>query len=513
MKPLLSFKESKALDEYVITTYGISSLELVESAGLSIFLAMRSALKELNDLSARILVIAGSGNNGADALTVAKYLLFYGYTNTSILLHESKNANIALKTNQLKAICNNLYTYNNPPPFDSSWDVIIDGFLGVGTTRPLLELPEHLASVLCNSKAPVVAIDVPSGIFELQTDTSSLPAQFTVISAQYTFMISPLKYTAFTPGFRKACGTIFEIGNVFPHTIPPALPFSSTQINKIDYSDIALFTSQISLFSHKYERGSILVYGGSTSYTGAPLLAAHAAEAAGAGLVTLRVPETIFELFAGQTSGIIIETDSSTQSRQIHACLCGPGWENNEKNRNTFITLYKQKVPLVIDATCLAFLDTQFLQYRNTENILICTPHVAEMARLVVALSMYDTYETALKEVLYNTKHVLCTASSLLHAVIVLKAATTWIASPDGTIFIYDGVNPSLAVGGSGDVLSGCIAAFLSRNPQNPIHAACSSVLLHGKSGELLAAQHGFFDAANLIDTIAQLSYKEIFHG
>lgn len=513
MKPLLSFQESKSLDEYVMNAYAISSLELIESAGLSLFLSMRKDLQELHAASARILVIAGTGNNGADALTVAKYLLFNGYNNTSIFLHESKNTNVILKTNQIKSICNNIYTYNNPPPYGNQWDLIIDGFLGVGATRPLLDMPELLSTIYCHSNAPIAAIDIPSGTFELPPDTFSLQEQFSIISAHYTFMVSPQKYAAYTPGFRKACGTIFEISNVFPHTIPPALPFASSPINTIDYSDIAHFASQISLFVHKYERGSVAIYGGSMSYTGAPMLAARAAEAAGAGLVTLRVPETLFSVYAGYASGIIIEAEHATQNRQIHAVLCGPGWENSEKNRNTFIALYKKQIPLVSDATCLAFIDTQFLQLINTENILICTPHVAEMARLVVALSILGSYETALQAVLYNTKHVLRKVSSMLNAVIVLKAATTWIASPDGTIFIYDGANPSLAVGGSGDVLSGCIASFLSRNPRNPIHAACSAVLLHGRSGEILASERGFFDASSLIDTIAQLSYKEITHG
>ena len=513
MKPLLSFQEAKALDNYVINTYALSSLELVESAGLSLYISMRSTLKELNDKASKILVIAGSGNNGADALTVAKYLLFNGYKNTHIFLHESKNTNIILKTNQIKAICNNIYTYNKPFVADTCWDLIIDGFLGVGATRPLHAMPEPLTQFFYNSSATIAAIDLPSGIFELQTDTPSELEKIATVLAQYTFMVIPLKYTPYTPGFRKSCGTIVEIGNVFPETIPPALPFASKPINKIDYSDISFFVSSISLYTHKYERGSVAIYGGSLSYTGAPMLAARAAEATGAGLVTLRVSKTIFACYAGYPSGIIVEDDAVSLNREIHAVLCGPGWENNEKNRNIFITLYKKKIPLVVDATCLAFLDTQFIQQIEIDNILICTPHVAEMARLAVALTLYDSNEIALREVLYNTKHVILKAASILNAVIVLKAATTWIASPHGSIFIYDGVNPSLAVGGSGDVLSGCIAAFLSRNPYNPIHAACSAVLLHGKSGELLAAKQGFFDASSLIDMIAQLAYKEIAHG
>ncbi len=513
MKPLLSFSESKALDDYVINTYAMSSLELVEAAGLSLYLSMRSTLKELNDKSLHILVVAGTGNNGADALTVAKYLLFSGYKNTHIFLHESKNANIIQKIKQIKTICNNLYTYNNFFSTEIRWELIIDGYLGVGATRPLRDIPEPLASIFYHSKAPIASIDVPSGIFELPADTPSELEKFSTVLAQYTFMIAPSKYAAYTPGFRKACGTIVEIANVFPDTIPPTLPFASTHINKIDYSDISLFTAPISLFVHKYERGSVAIYGGSMSYTGAPMLAARAAEAAGAGLVTLRVPETLFSYYTGHTSGIIIEEDTISANRQIHAVLCGPGWENNEKNRNIFIALYKKGIPLVLDATCLAFLDAQFIQQIEKDNIIICTPHVAEMARLAVTITLYDSYEIALRDILYNTKQVILKAATMLNAVIVLKAATTWIASPDGSIFIYDGVNPSLAVGGSGDVLSGCIAAFLSRNPHNPILAACSAVLLHGKSGELLAAKQGFFDASSLIDIIAQLAYKEIAHG
>lgn len=510
MKPLLSFQESQALDAYFVNTCFMSFIELIESTASHIFRSMLFTIPELTRKDANILVIAGSGNNGADAVTVAKYLLFSGFINTTILLHEYKNTNIATKVKQLQAICNNIYTYKNFPA-RSSWDLIIDGYLGTGTNRPLQDLDTILKETLFTTQIPIAAIDLPSGVYEAENNccvTSPL-----LVPARYTFTVAPEKAAAYFPGFRKACGNIFPVTHIFPEVLPSALPFSHSAIQKIDFEDFPFFKTTIAPYNHKYERGSVAVYGGCKNYSGAVLLASKAAESAGAGLVSLRVSDDLYSSLCGTVTGIIIEPEKSEKPRKVHAIVCGPGWEYNDDNRRKFYTLYNNDLPLVADATSLQFLDAQFLTQVSSKKTLVCTPHMAEMAQLLVSLSLCNSIDESMHAVLYNTKNILLQAAKFLHAIIVCKSATTWIASPSGTFYVYDGCTAALAVGGSGDILAGCIASFLSRNSDEPMTAVASAVLLHGQAGKNLAASSGFFDSSKLIDEIARITYKELVYG
>ncbi len=229
--------------------------------------------------------------------------------------------------------------------------------------------------------------------------------------------------------------------------------------------------------SHKYSRGHTLIIGG-YPITGAARLSAYAAARIGSGLTTLLVPEVAFSIYASALTSIMVRpfNDVSTLNKtikdsRINCFLIGPGAGANKDTHQQTLTLLKTSKPVVLDADAISVFEDDLSSLANNMNeACVLTPHEGEFKRL---FSLTDD------RVLSAQK-----AAKTCGAVIVLKGSKTIIAGPDGQTMINDNAPPTLATGGSGDVLAGIIAGLIAQGMPS-FFAAAAAVWMHGEAAKL----------------------------
>jgi len=229
--------------------------------------------------------------------------------------------------------------------------------------------------------------------------------------------------------------------------------------------------------SHKYNRGHTLIIGG-YPITGAARLSAYAAARIGSGLTTLLVPEVAFSVYAGALTSIMVRpfNDISTfnqtiKDSRINCFLIGPGAGANKDTHQQTLTLLKTSKPVVLDADAISVFEDDLSSLANNMNgACVLTPHEGEFKRL---FSLTDDRVLSAKK-----------AAKTCGAVIVLKGSKTIIAGPDGQTMINDNAPPTLATGGSGDVLAGIIAGLIAQGMPS-FFAAAAAVWMHGEAAKL----------------------------
>ena len=241
--------------------------------------------------------------------------------------------------------------------------------------------------------------------------------------------------------------------------------------------------------SHKYDYGRTLIIAGSVGYTGAPCLAANAAERSGAGLVTLAVPSAIYSIAAIKADGAVVrplpgDADGRLSSAALDvllplaekadACLIGPGLGQSGGITDLLDALLgSMSCPLVLDADGINTVSSHIDWLDRYRGTAILTPHEGEFARLIRSPITDRTAQARS----FSAEHGCIT---------VLKGSGTIIAAPDGRCYINGTGGPALAKGGSGDVLAGILTALLGQGME-PVRAACTAVWLHGRSGDMAA--------------------------
>ena len=397
----------------------------------------------------RIVLAIGPGNNGSDGIELASILHEEGYDASVLYYTENGNAENMRRREALDPAI----------PIVSSlagFDTVVEALFGFGIDPGRGEFRTLLSTI--DSRAEVIALDVPAG-FAFDAD------------ATVTFMAP--KAEMYLPGLRGRCGRILRFNPGFPEE---GLDGSSIHLLSDDDSAIR----RISLADYKNSRGHVLAIGGSRRFPGALRLLCRAATAAAAGLVTVLTEDE--RIFAEHPSLMPFSDDSFSRFSSI---AIGPGWDAG--NEAVFDRAVASGKPMVIDADAL-----KFVHGRRFSHKAVLTPHVGEYRALMASLGIADGLEDA--SMLAGS---LQKASSLLEAVLVLKASSIWIA--DGKdIFIYDGANPSLGTAGSGDVLSGIIAALLAQG-EDPLRAAVDGVILHQRAGRAAHEEYGYYTAEELI--------------
>jgi len=347
-----------------------------------------------------------------------------------------------------------------------------------------------------------VAVDCPSGLNcdTGELDTLALPADLTVTFA------GPKRGHFIFPG-ASACGELV----VADIDIPPDLPIvAEIPVQVMTGNDARAMMGERPLNGHKGTFGTALIAAGSYRYWGAPFLAAKAAYRVGAGLVALAVPQAIRATIAGQipeaTFPLIPDQQMFSvasvpvlQETKANSLLIGPGMDH----ANDFLTdlLAKKETlpPLIIDADGLNVLAKIPNWAEQLPDRTILTPHPGEMARLT------NISLTELKEM--DRVTVAQEQAQKWGCIVLLKGAYTVVANPDGRITIIPFANPALAVGGSGDVLSGVIAGLLAQGT-NTYEAACLGAYLHASASTQYPYASGLL-MSELCDflpqTIAQL--------
>ncbi len=486
-------KQMHEIDAAAINQYGLPELSLMESAGHRVFEATVKILGNVKDKS--ICVLAGSGNNGGDALVTARFLFNRG-AKVKVFLTGTKNHRTGSFGVQMK-ILREMGIEILQLETDRAWerlqvalkftDGIIDGILGTGffgTIRP----PALKLIRLANSVGkPIISVDIPSGV---ASDTGAVDD--VAINAACTVALGLPKPGHFIcPGANYVGKLIIDdIG------IPGDLLNDDIHQTLIEDELAQTFLPARARDVHKGSCGKILVIAGSRGMTGAACLASMAALKAGAGIVTLAVPESLNDLYEVKLTEIMTAPIPEDKigvfggqkalesllklAEKFDAVLIGSGLgratETLELVRN-FVTSIEK--PLILDADAIFAFNGNAEILKKCKQIPILTPHLGELAAL-----LSTTVEELRKNLVLNVKQV----AQDCRAIIVAKSECTIVAYPNGEIFISALGNNGMATAGSGDVLAGTIAGLMKQTPFAPL----AGVYLHGKAGDLAASTKSY---------------------
>lgn len=492
MKNFYMPADIREADNIAAAKYGVPSVVLMENAAKN---AARAAVELAGDPKDRFVILAGRGNNGGDGFAAARHLLIGGAAVTVLKsdADEVYKNDAAVNLAILRRFDGErLRIFDTPELTDSEISsliggarCVIEGLLGTGTSGAPRKEPARLMRLLEGCKN-VLALDIPSGI-----DPESGGVYEPCIRAAETVTFLAPKYgMAFCPA-ADCCGRIItaDIG-VPPEAILPERP----KMSLYESGDLHRMLPEISRNIHKTERGNLLVYAGSGSYRGAPLLTVRGALRAGAGLVFAAVPDFIAPHISAELPEAIVlplatrngEVEGTSASAVISewlpkcaALVAGPGCGRSEGVEELFLWLWKNcRLPLLLDADMLWFYGRNLSELAPRADVLL-TPHSAEAGRIL-----------GLTPAEVDSKRAECVLSlTAKTGQALLKGRNTLVASSEELRMIAAG-SPSLAVPGSGDVLSGIIGAFIAAGI--PIaDAATAGALAHGLAGEALEARLG----------------------
>jgi NAD(P)H-hydrate epimerase len=532
LQVLVSAEDARLLDAEAQAEWALHPFALVETAGRTCADVFCAAFPHLfpdrfsrapEGAVPRIVVLAGGGNNGADALAMLRTLILRGLASPAssgiVVSHLSGNDIQGPRTENFRSLKKMQVPVIAWDEDAGEWagrasedalalaDIIIDGLVGTGLREPLkgtlLEMVLAVNKLRARNKNRplVVSIDMPSGNFDGWTP------EMPILNAGVVLSIEPRKLCLYKPAARPFAGTILPVGAIFPQALIDK--YKSAWL--IDWENGSAGVSGVKPDAYKYDRGVVEIRAGSPGATGAAKLAARGAQAAGAGLVRLIADPSIYPILAAGAWGLMVvpdemiknpETEQSAAAGRFcpDAVLLGPGWGSGPDRARIlrhYLNLEAQGMPLILDADAIT-LAAGIVFHGNV----ILTPHPGEF-------SAYTG--TGREEILSSPGPLLLRYARERRAVILFKSHVLYIAAPDGRLGIIDGMIPCLAAGGSGDVLAGFCAAIAARMRKQGggfdgyacAVAAASLLIRAGQSPELAGR---FADPVEIADTAASLA-------
>ena len=476
-------EQIKALDAYTIQNEPISSIDLMERAVREFVLQLECSFLYRCDCLQHFAVIAGPGNNGGDALGIARHLVKSNYKVHAWLYQCGHRLSPDCTTNmeRLKELGDDLLTIVNEtftlPEIPEDF-IIVDGLFGIGLSRPLQN--EYAEVVKYINKLPnkVIAIDIPSGLMA-ENNTGNVREHIIRADETLTFQYPKLSFFfAENAPYIGSWNTI-DIGLMRSPDINSDMFF-------VQNENVYLKLKQRSKFAHKGTAGHALIVAGKTGMAGAALLAGKACMRAGAGKLTvstqeenriiiqLGIPEAILFLNP-ELNGI-----SADSLKIFQAVAVGPGiGTSNDSFKLLDCLLSNYNWPIVIDADAINILASNSFLVEKIPPFSVLTPHNLELRRLIGETQ--NDYEELTTTKAFAEKNQLF---------IVIKGAYSKIVFPDGAVYVNSTGNPGMATAGSGDVLTGVISGLLAQG-YTPQDATLLGVFLHGKAGDLAAQQLG----------------------
>lgn len=473
----------KELDKYTIEHEPVSSINLMERAAK----ALTRAITDVWNNSVPVVVFAGPGNNGGDALAVARMLGDLGYQVSVYLFnirgHLSEDCAINKRrlTDSKRAKEFIEVTQEFDPPRLEKGMLVVDGLFGSGINKPLAGGFASLVKYINASSAEVVAIDVPSG---LMTEDNTYNVRANTIRADLTLTIQQPKLSFLFPENQQFIGQLRILD----------IRLSQEGTEKIETSYHILEESQVrSLiigrdpFAHKGQMGHALMIAGSYGMAGAAVLATRACLRSGVGKVTVHTPKKNRDILQIAIPEAVLQFDpeetvfsEAVDTEDFQAIGIGPGLGQSETTAIPLITqLRRSTCPVVADADALNILANHRAWIQQLPKGIILTPHPKEFDRLEGHSS--DSYERLTK-----ARHL----AERLQGYVILKGRYTAICLPDGHVYFNPTGNAGMATAGSGDVLTGIITALLARG-YKPQNACIAGVYLHGLAGDLAARDLG----------------------
>jgi NAD(P)H-hydrate epimerase len=492
---VLNAAQMRDADRYTIDEIGIPSIVLMENAGRAVVAAMEATYDDL--ATRRIAILAGRGNNGGDGFVVARTLLQRGIDVAVFLLGRAAEIRGDARVN-LEALARlglSAVEITNGQDWElhfseiSQRDLLVDAMFGTGLREPLAGMLQTVVADVNSSGLTVVSIDLPSG---LSADTSDLIGD--AIEASLTVTLGAPKLPLVLPPAEAHCGDLVIADIGIPQPVIDDL--EGPRVRILTREGMRELVQPRTGDSHKGDYGRVLLVAGSLGKTGAAHLGALGALKSGAGLVTIATPRSALPVLAAMAPEYMTEALPEDEHGRLTAgavdrvlelqadvLAVGPGLGQDDAVRR-FVTalLERTGVPLVLDADALnAFADHPG-QLRGRDGLdVVITPHPGEMARLV---------GVPVSDVQARRVEVARSFATAHHVCVVLKGHRTLVVTPEGHVSINLTGNPGMATGGSGDVLTGMIAAWFAQLLDAEA-AACLAVYLHGLAGDLAEADEG----------------------
>jgi NAD(P)H-hydrate epimerase len=513
LTPLPDAETMRGVDRWAIEEEGVDSLELMERAGAAVAAAVERLAPD-----GSVAVVCGKGNNGGDGLVVARLLREAGREVAVVCATSPAELKGDAQKNLARLPGSEPISLDGRPWGEVGGQeaatrpglggaplrgraAIVDALLGTGFQgEPHGEIAAAIVAIN-DAAAPVVSVDVPSGV-----DASTGAIAGDAVRAATT-----VSFHAAKPGLwirpGKARAGAVEVAAI---GIPRGAPMQAGA-GLIDAALLARLPRRGGA-STKFVSGHVLVAGGSLGLTGAPAMAARAAMRAGAGYVTAFVPAGLQQILAsGATPELMTrglpEADGALADAGVEQVLeatarggalaLGPGLGREDPAVGFARRLARAaRVPMVIDADGLNAHAGRLQELTSRSAPTVLTPHAGELGRLLEL----DSAEVESERLRYVRE-----AARRAQAIVVLKGDDTLIAEPGGQVAVSRGGSPALATAGTGDVLTGVIAALLAQGLE-PFMAAAAGVLLHARAGRLAAIAVGAAESVIASDVIEALA-------
>lgn len=493
--PIVSPAQMRAIDGHASTAAGIPSLAFMENAGLAVATFVRDRLVEAQPGDRRIAVICGPGNNGGDGLVATRYLADWDAAVPVFLLCRAEALRGDARVNYERLVKLGIRPIEVRSPAEipelDDVDMIIDAMYGTGFRGEIEGLDAQMITVMNDSGADIVSIDIPSGV---NGDTGAVSAA--AVRCKYAISFGFAKKGHFLWPGRSHIGqlVIADIGiprdeyvdalvrlrEVSPEFVRSALPPRPPD-------------------GHKGTFGKAITVGGSAGMSGAVVLACRAALKIGLGLAYAAVPESLVDVVdAGSIETVVRPLPEVGGKRVIarralgvvedlvkscDAVALGPGIGTHHETQELVRRLVARRTrPMVLDADGLNAIagDSSILEQRS-DVPLVLTPHAGEMARLL---------GKDVAEITHDREAAASECAQRFHCVVVMKGAPTFVSDPSGYVYLNPTGNSGMATGGAGDVLTGAIVSLLAQG-LGPLEAALCGVYLHGVAGDIGANELG----------------------
>lgn len=473
---LFTADKIRELDQYTIQHEPIASIDLMERAADALFEVILSMYPVTGT---KFCIFAGPGNNGGDALALARKMQLLPYE-VQIHLFGADNFSEDCITNKNRLIqqyphllTEHKYTFAEPEIHEDT--IIIDGLFGSGLNRPLTGIYADVIDFINKTKNTVIAIDIPSGLFAEGCHCGETP----VVKADHTLSFQFPKLAFFFRENESIVGdwSVLDIG-----LHPQGIENTDTNYHYLDRSDLISILRKRKKFSHKGTYGHLALIAGSEGMAGAAVLAARSAVKSGLGLLTVcslecnrvivqtAVPEAIY--LSCHSSGCLA---TGFSENRYDAVAIGPGLGTGGLSVQMLTDLLNNfNKPCVFDADALNIISEHREMLKHLPRNSILTPHPKEFERLL-GESVQDSFD-----VVESATEMACK----YHLIIVLKGRYTRIVTPDGNICFNSTGNPGMATGGTGDVLTGMIGSLLAQGYE-PEVAAKLGVFLHGMAADI----------------------------
>ena len=475
---ILSSKQIKQADQHTILNEPISSIDLMERASMAFVDAFFEHFPNLQPA----YILCGKGNNGGDGLAIARMMSHMGREVHVCIIDIAVESSFDFQINfgllpknmrvQYCKSANELI----PPASDC---LVIDAIFGIGLSRPLEGEFVEIINTVNNWPNKKVAVDIASGLF---ADASS--KGFTKLKVDLTISFQVPKMAFFMPENDENVGELEIVDIGLDEDFIQSQTSNYTLLRREDVKSIL---PQRNKFAHKGNFGHAMILAGSLGNIGAAILAGKACLRSGVGLLTMHIPRCGYDAVQSTLPEAMVQQDSAHEwlsslgSLEAYSAIgMGPGIGQHLETASLLSDLlnkFHKKLVFDADALNIFSVNRHLLELLPKNSIL--TPHPGEFKRLVGDWS--NDFEKLEKQKTFSKRY---------NVIVILKGAHTTISDVDGHIYFNSTGNPGMAKGGSGDVLTGIITAFLAQGLAE-IDAAILAVFVHGLAGDLTNEEFG----------------------